>query len=1097
MNHSAPCLHRKQSVRPRKGKGWILALFTACFGGADGHAGVVLDGSLGKTGSIAGPTYRIPATAGRQLGNTLFHSFSTFDVGKGESAIFYGPASVRDILTRVTGGSVSSIDGMLSSNMPGANLYLINPAGLVFGPGASVDVDGAFHAGTADYLKLGGNGHFDASTPAQSVLVSAPPTAFGFLGSKPAPIEVTGSWIMAPAGISLMGGDITLRNHAWLFAPGGHVRVIALASPGLARPGTTPANFQWAGADRRGNLRILDSTVSTGGGAGGAVILRAGDMILRDARVTTRLEQAQGDAGQGGGLIDVDAGALVMERASISSTVQAKCAGNTPVIRIKAGRVGLEEQSWVGVETTPGSSGTVGGIKVQAGDLQISQQSQLVTSAAGAEVGGIDIQADSVDIGDQGGINSQTFGAGSAGDVTVNARALKLSQGGVLSTSVWDGAASPGDLVIHAGDLTLSNTSGWLTMLGTSSAVTAAAGEPGNVHITADRIRVSGMSQIHNTARGPRDAGALRIAADDILLTGGGLVNANANGDGDGGEISIRSDRMALDTYASIRAESLGDGRGGTIHLAGGALQLSDHAYLSANAYGPPGDGGGIFLDMVRITLAAGAQVLASASGQDRTGGDIVINTGTLSITGYESSAYPFTFDFTGLEALTSDGPGGSIRIQATEKVALVNRATLVTSSGGAGRAGSIHIQAPALELKSGAQINSSAFSTGAGGDIDIIVDDLLLSGVHPQPFLSAGQEMLAPSAVAAQTVASGPAGRVTIQAGRLRLLDGARISAETLGSGAGGHVVIEAGEVLVSGRNADHHAYLLEQGQAPEWVETRSRTAIAVGSRPLGHVLPSGTGGDVVITAGRLAVTDGGLILSDSMGSGKGGDITLDASQILLATDGRISARGNSSGPAGNLHVTARERFSSRGGVVSTESASAGGGGMTFRVGRVFHLADSAVTTSVQGGGGSAGNIDIDPTFVALDDSRIAANAHGGSGGNIRIVSDYFLTSGASVVEASSELGVDGTVRIETAQTQVAEGLEGPRADYLDPSALLRARCAPRVAGRTSTFTVSGQRGFPPDPERPAWSDYSSLIGLAVGAVASPSRQAVAGYRF
>jgi large exoprotein involved in heme utilization and adhesion len=215
-------------------------------------------------------------------------------------------------------------------------------------------------------------------------------------------------------------------------------------------------------------------------------------------------------------------------------------------------------------------------------------------------------------------------------------------------------------------------------------------------------------------------------------------------------------------------------------------------------------------------------------------------------------------------------------------------------------------------------------------------------------------------------------------------------------------------------------------------------------------------------------------------MGSGDGGGINLNAARITLGGAGEVAARSTGNGAAGSILISATERFESRGGTVSTESESAGGGGITFRVGKLFHLADGAVTTSVRGGGGDAGNIDIDPRFVALNNGHISANAHGGAGGNIRIVSDYFLTSGASVVEASSALGVDGSVRIESVETQVTDGLEGPRAEYLDASALLRPRCAARAPGQASTFTVSGRGGPPPDPDRPAWSTYSSVIDPA-----------------
>ena len=149
---------------------------------ASGYGGVALDGSLsGKSGSLPGPNYLISADAGKQAGGNLFHSFSSFDLNKTESATFTGPASVQNILARVTGGSASSIDGTIRSQISGANLFLINPAGVMFGPNAKLDVSGAFTVSTADYVKLSDGEKFNAKLGGNDVLTSAPVSAFGFL----------------------------------------------------------------------------------------------------------------------------------------------------------------------------------------------------------------------------------------------------------------------------------------------------------------------------------------------------------------------------------------------------------------------------------------------------------------------------------------------------------------------------------------------------------------------------------------------------------------------------------------------------------------------------------------------------------------------------------------------------------------------------------------------------------------------------------------------------------------------------------------------------------------------------------------------------
>ena len=147
-------------------------------------AAITLDGTLGTSGTLTGPNYAIPESVGQTRGNNLFHSFGQFSLTSSESATFTGSANISNVIARVTGGSVSSIDGTISFTISGANLYLINPSGIVFGQNARLDISGSFHASTADYLTFTDGGRFDARTPANSVLTSAAPQAFGFLGNQ-------------------------------------------------------------------------------------------------------------------------------------------------------------------------------------------------------------------------------------------------------------------------------------------------------------------------------------------------------------------------------------------------------------------------------------------------------------------------------------------------------------------------------------------------------------------------------------------------------------------------------------------------------------------------------------------------------------------------------------------------------------------------------------------------------------------------------------------------------------------------------------------------------------------------------------------------
>src|SRR4029077_13044373 len=144
---------------------------------------------------------------------------------------FTGPNTITNILSRVTGGYPSSIDGTIRSQIPRANFYLLNPSGVMFGPNASLDVSGSFHVSTADYLRLADGATFSAHPSVPTVLSVAPPVAFGFLVPTPAPISIHASAFNVPAGqtMSVIGGDIEIVGGV-LVASGGRLNLASVAA---------------------------------------------------------------------------------------------------------------------------------------------------------------------------------------------------------------------------------------------------------------------------------------------------------------------------------------------------------------------------------------------------------------------------------------------------------------------------------------------------------------------------------------------------------------------------------------------------------------------------------------------------------------------------------------------------------------------------------------------------------------------------------------------------------------------------------------------------------------------------------------------------
>jgi len=247
-------------------------------------------------------SYLIGVQPGEQAGPNLFHSFSSFGIGSGETATFDGPSSIRNVISRVTGGTESDIYGTLRSTMPGADVYLLNPSGILFGAGAKLDVMGSFHATTADYIKLADGTKFEASAARPSVLSVAQPQAFGFLGkgAPAATVTVKGADLEGGAGasFSLVGGRVQVGDGVaptQVSAPGG---TLTLAAVGAAGVEVTPASgpdvaptLNPATSAPLGEVQVAASA-QVSADQTGAGFVRSGSVYIRGSHV-------QVDAGAG------------------------------------------------------------------------------------------------------------------------------------------------------------------------------------------------------------------------------------------------------------------------------------------------------------------------------------------------------------------------------------------------------------------------------------------------------------------------------------------------------------------------------------------------------------------------------------------------------------------------------------------------------------------------------------------------------------------------------------------------------------------------------------------------------------------------------
>ena len=178
-------------------------------------AQVVPDNTLGAESSVVTPNVNIEGIQGDRIDNgairgaNLFHSFEQFNIGTGRGAYFSNPAGVANIFSRVTGANPSEILGRLGV-LGNANLFLINPQGIVFGSGASLDIQGSFLATTGDAIKLGDTGLFSATQPATSNLLTVNPSAILFNTINAQPIV---NRSLAPSAIGQPNSDDVLQGY--------------------------------------------------------------------------------------------------------------------------------------------------------------------------------------------------------------------------------------------------------------------------------------------------------------------------------------------------------------------------------------------------------------------------------------------------------------------------------------------------------------------------------------------------------------------------------------------------------------------------------------------------------------------------------------------------------------------------------------------------------------------------------------------------------------------------------------------------------------------------------------------------------------------
>ncbi len=366
----------------------LVIQLTPCM--AQINSRITPDGSLGTNVTSDGTSHTI--AGGTIHGSNLFHSFDRFDVGTGDTAHFIGPGHIDHILSRVTGGSRSMIDGTIHSEIPGADLFLLNPSGVLFGPHAFLVVQGSFHVSTADVVQFSDGGRLVADRSAESILSVANPVAFGFLKDNPQGIRIDGSDLRVPTGqtLSIIGGDIDMNgrvvevgnlSRGGLSARDGQILITSVTSRGevaLSSNGLR-SSHEMENAVTNGAITLSDVRLTVSGQGSGMIRIRGGNILLEDNSHLTANAGGREPGVPGGITIDATDTVTLIEHSSIQSIAGTNNTGN---ITVTARNIVLGEGSSIS-NLTAFRSGDAGNITIRASDIiLVTDNSQIVARSA-------------------------------------------------------------------------------------------------------------------------------------------------------------------------------------------------------------------------------------------------------------------------------------------------------------------------------------------------------------------------------------------------------------------------------------------------------------------------------------------------------------------------------------------------------------------------------------------------------------------------------------------------------------------------------------------------------------------------------------------
>jgi filamentous hemagglutinin family protein len=869
----------------------VLAVFSVV-GAVSSPAQVTLDGSANPNFKGPAPfeagSYDLRAELGRRAGPNLFHSFGKFSLRTGERATFSGPDRIERIISRVTGGARSDIDGTIASTIPGADFYFLNPAGVVFGPNARLDLKGSFHVSTADELRFADGAAF-AADPAASSFTVAAPEAFGFLGASPAPILVDQSVLEVPTGkaFSIVGGNIDIVGgpDGFIRAEAGQITLAAVGGPGQAQLDSGAID-----AVRKADISLVDRAwVETSGDGGGTIRIRGGKVVAEG--IVQVFADNNGNRDSSGGL-DLNAHVLRLQnRSLLTADVVEQGTGTGGRVRVRTDTLQISDDSFLAADTF--AEGNAGKIIVVTGKLSIDGAGirSDVREGSSGNAGTVTVRANTMILSNFGSVSSDTSTEGNAGAITVRADDLILRNAGFISSDTLFGAeGNAGTVVVRADDMVLAD--GHIR----SNAFFEAEGDAGTVMVGAGNLILRNGSSITSDTSllSEGDAGTVTVRASDLVLRDGSFVSSTTQfgARGDAGAVTVRADRIRMHDGSFISSAGRGEGAAGAVTVQAGELLLHDDSLItSAISFGDRDAGpmtvraNSLVLDHSRITSTAAGGGAA---------GPVTVSAGELIIS-----------DFGNISSSTfGEGNAGSVTVRAGDLL-LQDFGGISSDTFDQGAAGTVTVRAANVFLQDDGRITSSARFGAEGGAGAVTVEAAQLR--------IEGGEFFTGIASRAEQNTVGNAGTLVVRAGRLTIGSEGAISSESLGRGTAGAVLVEGHGLRINGGRISTNSaeggggeIRLKVGDVIVFQNDSAVTTSVAGGA-------DATAGNITIDP-RILVIDGSVIKADS--GGFGGRVMIVADNILvpggdfeaLIRRGDVSASGGTPERAGTIAVDSPE---------------------------------------------------------------------------------------------------------------------------------------------------------------------------------------------